>query len=134
MFLKGNADWLSELPSVIKKYNNTIHKSTEMTPIERSEKVNEKTVFSNIQDKREKRKPKFNLWDLVRTADIVTVFRKGDFTNWNVNFTLTQLIHDAIPSFIIKYLPERYNDNLIRPSKLTLDENLRVMKELNLIQ
>ena len=83
MFLKGNADWLSELPSVIKKYNNTIHKSTEMTPIERSEKVDEKTVFSNIQDKREKRKPKFNLWDLVRTADIVTVFRKGDFTNWS---------------------------------------------------
>ena len=35
MFLEGNADWLSELPSVIKKYNNTIHNSTEMTPIER---------------------------------------------------------------------------------------------------
>ena len=37
MFLKGNADWLSELPSVIKKYD-TIHNSTEMTPIERLRK------------------------------------------------------------------------------------------------
>ena len=51
-----------------------------------------------------------------------------------MNFTMTQLIHDAIPSFIFKYLAERYNDNLIRPPKLTLDENLRVMKELILIQ
>ena len=27
VFLAGNADWLSELPSVIKQYNNTIHSS-----------------------------------------------------------------------------------------------------------
>ena len=27
IFLAGNADWLSELPSVIKQYNNTIHHS-----------------------------------------------------------------------------------------------------------
>ena len=31
-FEKGNADWLSELPSVIKKYNNTIHHTIKMTP------------------------------------------------------------------------------------------------------
>ena len=28
VFEKGNVDWLSELPSVTKKYNNTIHSST----------------------------------------------------------------------------------------------------------
>ena len=33
VFEKGNADWLSELPSIIKQYNNTIHHSTKMTPI-----------------------------------------------------------------------------------------------------
>ena len=82
MFLKGNADWLSELPSVMKKYD-TIHNSTEMTPIEGSKKVNEKTVFSNIQDKREKRKPKYNLWDLVRTADFITILMTGDATIWS---------------------------------------------------
>ena len=30
--LAGNADWLSELPSIVKKYNNTIHHSIKMTP------------------------------------------------------------------------------------------------------
>ena len=32
VFEKGIADWLNELPSVVKKYNNTIHSSTKMTP------------------------------------------------------------------------------------------------------
>ena len=36
VFLKGNADWLSELPSVIKQYNNTIHHSIKMTPVQAS--------------------------------------------------------------------------------------------------
>ena len=53
VFEKGNADWLSELPSVIKKYNNSIHSSTKMTPIQASKKSNERRVYSNLQDKRE---------------------------------------------------------------------------------
>ena len=52
IFLVGNVDWLSELPSVNKKYNNTIHSSLKMTPIQASKEPNEKIVFSNLQDKR----------------------------------------------------------------------------------
>ena len=44
VFLKGNADWLSEFPSVINKYNNTIHNSTKMKPIDASRKSKEKEV------------------------------------------------------------------------------------------
>ena len=53
VFLAGNADWLSELPSVIKKYNNTIHSSIKMTPNQASKKSNERKVYSNLKDKRE---------------------------------------------------------------------------------
>ena len=70
VFLAGNADWVSELPSVIKQYNNTIHSSTKMTPNQASKKVNERKVYSNLQDRRDKQRPKFKLGDLVRTADI----------------------------------------------------------------
>ena len=42
VFEKGKGDWLSELPSVIKKYNNTIHSSIKMNPIQASKKSNEK--------------------------------------------------------------------------------------------
>ena len=34
----------------------------------------------------------------------------------------------------IDFLPERYNESLVRPTKLPLDESNEVMKELNLIQ
>ena len=111
IFLAGNADWLSELPSVIKKYNNTIHSSTKMTPIQASKKVNEKEVFSNLRDDRVKRQPKLKLGDLVRTADIKRVFSKGDSTNYSYKlYTKTEVNHDTIPSYRIDYLPDRYNE------------------------
>ena len=58
---KRNADWLSELPSVIKQYNNTIHSSTKITPIQASKKSNEKIVYNNLRDDRVKQLPKFKL-------------------------------------------------------------------------
>ena len=135
VFEKGKADWLSELPSVIKKYNNTFHHSTKMTPIQASRKSNEKIVYNNLRDDRLKQKPKFMLGQLVRTADIKRVFSKGDSTNWSYElYTITEVIHDTIPSYRINYLSERYNQNLLLPTKLTLGENNQVMKELNLIQ
>ena len=134
VFEKGNADWLSELPSVINKYNNTIHHSIKMTPIQASKKSIEKAVFDNLEDKRRKLDPKFKIGELVRTADIKEVFSKGDSTNWSYMFyTITETIHDTIPSYRINYLPERYNENLSLPTKLPLDENNKVMKKLNLI-
>ena len=83
VFEKGKADWLSELPSVIKQYKNTIHHSTKMTPIQASKKSNEKIVYSNLQDRRDKHQPKYKLGQLVRTADIKRVFSKGDSTNYS---------------------------------------------------
>ena len=82
MFLGGNADWLSELPSIVKK-NNTIHHSIKMTPIQASRKSNEKIVYSNLQDRRDKPAPKIKLGHFVCTADIKPVFSKGDSTNWS---------------------------------------------------
>ena len=135
VFEKGKADWLSELPTVVKKYNNTIHSSTKMTPIQASKKSNEKLVYSNLRDDRQKQKPKFKLGQLVRTTDIKKVFSKGDSTNYSyILYTITEVIHDTIPSYRIDYLPERYNQNLLLPTKLSLDQNNRIMKELNLIQ
>ena len=108
VFAKGKADWLSELPSVVKQYINTIHHSTKMTPIQASKKSNEKLVYSNLQDKREKQTPKYKLGQIVRTADIKKVFSKCDSTNYSYKlYTITEVIHDTIPSYRIDYLPER---------------------------
>ena len=44
MFEKGNADWLFELPSVIKKNNNSVHHSIKMTPVQASKQKKKKTT------------------------------------------------------------------------------------------
>ena len=106
-----------------------------MTPIQASKKSNEKIVYNNLKDDRKNRKPKLYLGQLVRTADIKRVFSKVDSTSYSYKlYTITEVIRDTIPSYRIDYLPERYNENLILPSKLSLDENKKIIKELNLIQ
>ena len=133
--LAGEASWINELLPVMKKYNNTIHHSTKMTPIQASKKSNEKIIFDNLKDDRVKQKPKFKLGQLIRVADIKKVFSKGDSTNYSYKlYTITEVIHDPIPAYRNNYLPERYNENLLLPSKLPLDENNKGMKELNYIQ
>ena len=75
-----------------------------MTPIQSSNKSNEKAVFGNLQDRREIQKLKFKLGQLVRTADIKRVFSKNDSTNYSCNiYTKTEIIHDTIPSYRINF-------------------------------
>ena len=103
-----------------------------MTPIQASKVTNQKKVLNNLQDKRKKQKPKFKLGDLVRTADIDKTFSKGDTTNWsNKLYMITEVIHETIPSYHIDFLPEIYNQSILKKSKLTFGENNQVMSKLN---
>ena len=131
VFEKRSANWLSELPSVIMKYNNTIHSSMKMTPNQASTKTNEKEVYTNLHDRRVRQRPKFKLGQLIRTADIEKVFSKSDSTNYSYNiYKIPEVIHDTIPSYRIDYLTERYRENLLLPIKQTNEENNKVMKKL----
>ena len=90
-----------------------------------------KEINSNLQNGRDKQQ----LGQLIRTADIKKVFSKGDSTNYSYKlFTLTEVFYKTIPSYKNNYLPERYNDNLLLPTKISLNENNQVMKKLNLLQ
>ena len=92
-------------------------------------------MFDNLRDKRVKQKLKYKLGQLVRTADIKRVFSKGDKTNSSYKFyTTIEVIHDTIPSYRFNYLPKRYNQNLLLPTKLSLEQNNQVMKKSNSIQ
>ena len=86
-----------------------------MTPIQASLKKNEGFVYKNILDKRKKIKPKFQINDLVRTANLRKTFSKGDTTNWSYKiYKITEIIDDTIPSYKIDNLPERYNESLLK--------------------
>ena len=107
--------------------------STKVALIEASKKVNETVVFINIREKRQKQKPNFILGDSVGISDNRSVLSKGDTANYsNELYTINQVLHENMPSYLSNYLPKRFNENLLLPTKLTLDEKNR--EKLNLIQ
>ena len=108
------------MPTITKQYNNRVHSSTKLSPKDASLKKNEGYVYKNLLDKRKKIKPKYEIGDLVRTADLKKTFSKGDTTNWSYKFyEITEIINDTIPSYHIDNLKERYNESLLKKTELT---------------
>ena len=132
VFENGDEKWIDILQSITKQYNNRVHSSTKLSPKDASLKKNEGYVYKNLLDKRKKIKPKYEIGDLVRTADLKKTFSKSDTTDWSYNlYKITEIIKDTIPSYHIDNLPERYNQSLLKKTELTLKENKDVMKKLN---
>ena len=133
VFENGDAKWIDILPTITKQYNKKVHSSTKLSPKDASLKKNEGFVYKNLLEKRKKKKPKFQINDLVRTADLKRTFSKSDTTNWsNKLYKITGLISDTIPSYHIDNLSERYNESLLKKTELSLKQNKDVMKALNL--
>ena len=115
VFERGDAKWIDILPTITKQYNNKVHSSTKLTPIQASSKKNEGFVYKNLLDKRNKITPRFQINDLVRTADLKKTFSKSETTNWSYKlYKILEIINDTIPSYKIDNLPERYNESLLK--------------------
>ena len=133
VFERGDGNWIDVLQTITKQYNNKVHSSTKLTPKDASLKKNEGFVYKNLLDKRKKVKPKFQINDLVRVADLKKTFLKGDTTNWSYKlYKITEIINDTIPAYKIDNLKERYNESLLKKTDLSMKENNSVMKKLNL--
>ena len=81
VFEQGDAKGIDVLTTITKQYNNRTHSSTELTPVQASLKKIEGYVYKNLLNKRKKVKPKFQVNDLVGTADLKKPFSKGDTSN-----------------------------------------------------
>ena len=60
VFEKGDGNWIDILPTITKQYNNRIHSSTKLSPIQASLKKNEGYVYKNLLDKRKKSETKIS--------------------------------------------------------------------------
>ena len=133
VFEKGDGKWIDILPTITKQYNNRMHTSTKLSPKDASLKRNEGFVYKNLLDKRKKIKPKFQINDLVRTADLKRTFSKGDTTNWSYKlYKNTEVVNDTIPSYRLDKLKERYSKSLLKKTDLSMKENDNVMKKLKI--
>ena len=90
-------------------------------------------MYKNLLDKRQKIKPKYEIGNLVRTADLRKRFSKSDTTNWSyILYKITEINNDTIPSYKIDKLKESYNELLLKKTDLTVKENKDVMKKLKI--
>ena len=88
-------NYMDVLPELVEDYNNTVHSSTKLTPIDASKKKNELTVWRNLYPDRFKINeltPKFSVGDEVRITKKKKVFEKGYTTRWTEEiFTIKEI-------------------------------------------
>ena len=87
--------YIGILPDLVEDYNNTVHSSAKLTPVEASKKKNELTVWRNLYPDRLKihdLTPKFSVGDEVRISKKKKTFEKGYTTRWTEEiFTITEI-------------------------------------------
>ena len=129
VFEKGDGNWIDVLPTITKQYNKKVRSATKLTPIQASLKENEGYVYKNLIDKRNKIKPKFQINDRVRTADLLKTCSKSDSTNWSYKlYKITEIISETIPSYKIDNLKVRYNEALLKKTELTIKKTMQLWK------
>ena len=88
-------NYINVLPELVEDYNNTVHSSTKLTPIDASKEENELTVWRNLYPDRFKINeltPKFSVGDEVRITKKKKVFEKGYTTRWTEEiFTIKEI-------------------------------------------
>ena len=92
--------YIDILPDLVEDYNNTVHTSIKMTPIEASKKKNELTAWRNLYPDRYKiynLTPKFSVGDEVRITKKKKVFEKGYTTRWTEEIFTIKKIQNTNP-------------------------------------
>ena len=111
-FMDNNTNtYMDVLPELVEDYNNTVHSSIKMTPIEASKKKNELTVWRNLYPDRYKiydLTPKFSVGDQVRISKEKKNFEKGYTTRWTEEiFTIKEIQNTNPITYKIQDLEEK---------------------------
>ena len=80
------------LDDIVNKYNNTVHRTIKMKPIDvTSDSYAEYNEDSNVT------KPKFKVGDHVRISKYKNIFAKGYTRNWSEEVFVVSKIENTIP-------------------------------------
>ena len=71
--------------------------------------------------------------NLVRVADLLRAFSKGETSNWSYKlFKVTEILDDTIASCRNDNLTGRYKETFLKKTELTMNQNEDVIEALNL--
>jgi hypothetical protein len=139
MFMKNDSNWINLLDDIIHTYNNTIHSTIKMKPIEASKKENSNKVLWQVVDKRKfKPENKLNIGDFVRLRDKKHIFSKGYQTNWGYElFTVAHVSVSQPTTYLIKdgngedIMGKHYRAELLK-SSFNYENNKSILNSLNI--
>ena len=79
MFINGDGNWVNIVNDAVITYNNNIHSTINMTPVDASNNPDKVKYYVRTT----KATPKCKVGDYVRNADKRNIFSKGYTSNWN---------------------------------------------------
>ena len=88
------------LDDIVDKYNNTVHRTTEIKPIDvTSDSYAEYNEDSNKKD------PKFKVGDHVRISKYKNIFAKGYTPNWSEEvFVVSKIKNTVLWTYVVSYV------------------------------
>ena len=113
------------LDELVNNYNNTVHSSIKMTPVEASKLENESTVYNNLYPEEEEKikKPKFKVGDRVRITKKKGQFEKGYTTRWRTEiFVIEKVLNTDPVTYEIKDLEDEEIKGSFYEQELQLTE------------
>ena len=80
------------LHDIVSKYNNTVHRTIKMKPIEVTD-----DSYADHNENSNKKDPKFKLGDNVRISKYESIFAEGYTPNWSDEVFVLNKIKNTVP-------------------------------------
>ena len=84
--------YIDVLDDIVNKYNNTVHKTIKMKPIDVTD-----NPFAEYNEHFNKKGPKFKVNDNVRISKYKNIFAKGYVPNWSEEVFIVNEIKNTVP-------------------------------------
>ena len=80
------------LDDIVNKYNNTIHRTIKMKPVEVTDHS-----FAEYNEESNKKNPKFKVGDQFRISKYKNIFAKGYAPNWSEEIFVIKKVKNIVP-------------------------------------
>ena len=134
MFINSDGNWVNILNDAVVTYNNNIHSSINVTPVDASDNPDKVKYYVNST----KATPKFKVGDYVRNADKRNIFSKGYTSNWNRElFKVNEVLKTHPPTYKIEdvngeIIEGKYYEQELLKSEFDFESNNKVLESLNI--
>lgn len=96
--LQGDHKWFDILPKIVQKYNETVHRTTKMRPIDVTVRDKRQLLQTAYRVNKRKAPVHFKVGDHVRISKYKHVFKKGYLPNWTTETFIVDKVQRTNPT------------------------------------